>query len=80
VLAMILGESSRVAIIGILVGCLLAAVSGRWLQSLLVGIAPSDPVVLGAAAGVMLVVALIATLLPARAAAAADPTVLLRAE
>jgi putative ABC transport system permease protein len=47
---------------------------------MLIGIAPSDPLVLAMAAGVMLVVAIVATLLPARAAARADPTTLLRAE
>jgi len=80
VLTMVLRESGRVAMLGVLCGCALAVVSGRWLQSMLVGIAPSDPLVLAMAAGVMLVVAIVATLLPARAAARADPTTLLRAE
>ena len=80
VLAMILAESGRVAALGVLSGCVLAVVAGRGLQSMLVGIAPSDPLVLGLAAVVMLAVAVAATLLPARAAARADPTSLLRAE
>ena len=49
VLAMILRESGRVAAIGVVCGLLLAVVAGRWLQSMLVGIVPADPLVLGLA-------------------------------
>jgi ABC-type antimicrobial peptide transport system permease subunit len=80
VLTMVLGESGRVAAFGALCGCALAIVAGRWLQSMLVGIEPSDPVVLGTAAVIMLAVAIVATLLPARAAAKSDPTTLLRVQ
>ena len=59
----------------------LAAIgAGRWIQSLLFGTAPADPVVLGGAAAVMLAISLVATLAPARAAARSDPTTLLRSE
>jgi predicted permease len=80
VLAMILREAGRLAAVGVLCGWALAVVAGRWLESMLVGTAPSDPVVLGAAAVVMLCVAGLATFLPARTASRADPTALLRAE
>ena len=75
-----MSEAGRVAAAGVLCGCALAIVAGRWLQSLLVGTAPSDPMVLGAAGVLMLLVAALATYLPARAASRADPTTLLRAE
>ncbi len=80
VLGMILREACRLAAVGVLCGCALAVVAGRWLQSMLVGTAPSDPIVLGAAAVLMLFVAGLATFLPARTASRADPTALLRAE
>jgi putative ABC transport system permease protein len=80
VIAMILREAGRLASIGVLCGCALAVASGRWLQSMLVGIAPSDPIVLGVAAVVMLGVAGLTTFLPARAASRTDPMSLLRAE
>ena len=51
---------------------------GRSLQSLLYGIAPLDPVALGGAALVMLLVSGAATYVPARAASLADPHALLR--
>lgn len=80
VLGMILREACRLAAIGVLCGGALAVVAGRWLQSMLVGTAPSDPIVLGAAGALMLLVAGLATLIPARAASRVDPTALLRAE
>ena len=80
VLGMILREACRLAAVGVLCGCTLGVVAGRWLQSMLVGTAPSDPAVLGAAAALMLLVAALATFLPARTASRADPTALLRAE
>jgi len=80
VLGMILREACGLAAVGVLCGCALAVLAGRWLQSMLVGTAPSDPIVLGAAAALMLLVAALATFLPARTASRADPTALLRAE
>jgi putative ABC transport system permease protein len=80
VLAMILREANRLALVGVVCGCAAAAAGGRWLESMLFGTAPSDPIVLGAAAALMLLVAAVATYLPARTASRANPTSLLRAE
>lgn len=80
VLGMILREASGLAGVGVACGCALAVAVGRWLQSMLVDTAPSDPIVLGAAGVLMLLVTGIATFLPARTASRADPTVLLKAE
>jgi putative ABC transport system permease protein len=80
VLLMILREAVSVAAAGVLCGCVLAALGGRWLQSMLFGTAPSDPLVLGSAAILMLVIATLATFVPARSASRTDPSSLLRAE
>ena len=80
VLLMILRESATLAVGGVLCGIVTALLASRWVQSMLFGIAPSDPVVLGSAALVMVIVATVATLLPARSAARTDPNSLLRAE
>ena len=80
VLMMILREAARVASAGVLCGSLLAVLGGRWVQSMLVGTAPSDPLVLVSAAILMLAVATLATFVPARRASSADPSTLLRAE
>jgi hypothetical protein len=80
VLRMVLREALVLAAAGIALGWLSAIVAGRWVQSLLFETAASDPLVLGAAALAMLIVATAATLLPARTAAKADPNRLLRVE
>ena len=78
VLRLILRESLSTAAAGVVAGNLAAIMCGRWVQSLLFETAPSDPMVLGFAAAVMLTVALAATLVPARSASHADPNILLR--
>jgi hypothetical protein len=80
VLLMILRESVTLAVGGVVGGIVTALLASRWVQSMLFGIAPSDPAVLGAAALLMVIVATVATLLPARSAARTDPNSLLRAE
>ncbi len=64
--------------LGILCGTGVALLAGTWIQALLFETTASDPLVLGLAGAIMLVVALSATLLPARAASKADPNELLR--
>jgi predicted permease len=78
VIAMILGEALRLAAAGIVTGWIAAVIGGRWLESLLFDTSRADPLVLGSAAAVMLAVAVIATVLPARAASRANPASLLR--
>jgi putative ABC transport system permease protein len=78
VLAMVLREAIVLAAIGSAAGCAIAVGAGRLVASLLYGTEPSDPLVLGAAALAMVIVVVLATLLPARSAARADPSVLLR--
>jgi len=78
VLAMVLREAILLAAIGAAAGCAAAAGAGRLVASLLYGTKPSDPLVLGAAALAMVIIAALATLLPARSASKADPSVLLR--
>jgi len=80
VLLMVLRQAAGLAGCGAVLGCLIAALSGRWIQSLLFGTTATDPVVLGTAAMVMLIVAVVAAFLPARHAASTDPNVLLRVE
>ena len=71
---------SVIAACGAVLGCVITAISGRWIQSLLFGTSATDPMVLGSTAIVMLLVAIIAGFVPARHAASADPNTLLRVE
>jgi predicted permease len=78
VLVMVLREAIVLAVVGAAAGCVAAVGAGRLIASLLYGTKPSDPLVLGAAVLAMLLIALLATLLPARSASTSDPSVLLR--
>lgn len=78
--ALVLREALTIAAGGVVLGLLTAVMAGRGIQSLLFGTTPADPLVLAFASGSMLLVAALATFLPAREAARSDPSVLLRSE
>jgi putative ABC transport system permease protein len=66
--------------IGLVVGLVGAVAAARALRSLLFGITPTDPVSLGAVVLLLLLTSGVACYLPARRAAALDPTTALRHE
>jgi ABC-type antimicrobial peptide transport system permease subunit len=66
--------------IGIGVGLLGAVGVTRVVKSLLIGVSPTDPLSFGGVAAFLAGVALLASVIPARRAAAADPMASLRAE
>lgn len=80
VLRLVLGQGMRLAGVGVAIGLLLALALSRSLSSLLVGMSVFDPMVYGSVALALLLVAAIATLLPARRAARVDPVTALRSE
>jgi len=80
VTALIVGDGLRLACSGAAIGLAAAIALTRLLQGLLAGVAPTDPRVLAAAAGVMVAAAAAAAWLPARRAGAVDPILVLRAE
>jgi putative ABC transport system permease protein len=77
---MIVREGVTVTVIGLVLGVLLAAGATRFMQALLIGVAPVDPWSFGAAALTLLLVAVVASALPARRALRIDPVRALRAE
>jgi putative ABC transport system permease protein len=80
VAALVVGRGARLAGFGLLAGLAVAAGLSRLLGSLLVGVSPADWVSYLGAAGLLLAVALAASLIPARRAARVDPMTTLRAE
>jgi ABC-type antimicrobial peptide transport system permease subunit len=80
VLCLVIGDGLRVTLAGIVLGVIGAMAAGRLIQSLLFGVAPSDPVVYITAIATLLTVTSIASFLPARRAARVDPAIALRAE
>jgi predicted permease len=73
-------DSLQNAGIGIALGCVCALLTGRFVQSLLVGVSPRDPLTLAIVAATLFAVAVAASLLPAQRAARVDPVDALRAE
>ena len=77
---MILRESLMLAGVGLLLGVPAALAGTTILQSMLFGLAATDPATIGLAAGSLLILAVIAGSVPARRAARVDPMVALRAD
>jgi predicted permease len=77
---MVVRESLVLLGAGLAVGLVLSIVAATVVRSLLYGLAPWDPITLAMAAGLMLVVTVVASFLPARRAASVDPMVALRNE
>jgi predicted permease len=77
---MVVGQSLRLAALGVAIGVVAALASMRVLQSLLFGVKPTDPMLLVFSAVLLLAVAVAAGWLPARRAASIDPADALRAE
>lgn len=77
---MILRESLIICAIGIAIGLPLAIVCARALASLLYGLAPYDPLIVGLACAGIAAISVAAAFLPARRAASVDPLVALRYE
>jgi putative ABC transport system permease protein len=73
VLWLALGDGASVAILGALAGVPLAWVLASRLRDLLYAVAPFDPLTVGAVLGALLLVALAASIVPARRATLIDP-------
>ena len=80
VLALVLKDGARLAAMGVLLGAAGAIATTRWLTSELYETSATDPLTFVLAAVVLAGIALVATLLPARRAAAIDPARTLQSE
>lgn len=80
VIALILRDSARSIVAGIVTGFAAAVGVSRLLRSELFGATPFDPVVFGATAVALAVAGVLATFIPARRAARIDPITALRHE
>ena len=80
VLRLVVSEGMRPVAVGLAIGLLLAFGATRLLASFLLGVSPLDAITFVGGAAVLTAVALTASYLPARRAAAVDPLVALRQE
>jgi ABC-type antimicrobial peptide transport system permease subunit len=77
---MVVREGMHLTVTGVAVGLLLAAGATRVLARFLFDVSPVDAVTFGGMSLLFVGVALVASYLPARRAAAADPMIALRSE
>ena len=80
VLQLVLRQALITAVIGVAVGLAGSALLTRTMRSLLFDVSPDDPVTLAGVALLLLLVALLASYIPARRATRVDPIVALRYE
>jgi putative ABC transport system permease protein len=80
VFRLVLGDGLRLTAVGIVIGVAGSTAVGRWLESLLYGVGSWDWLTMAATAALLLGVATLACLLPARRAMRVDPMAALRAE
>jgi ABC-type antimicrobial peptide transport system permease subunit len=66
--------------LGVAIGLVIASIATPWARNLLFQVSPFDPVSFGVVSVVLLVVACVASYLPARRATRVDPVVVLKGE
>jgi predicted permease len=80
VVRMVLRETLWWVALGLMLGLGAALATTRWMENLLFGLKPHDPLTIGLATLILLTVAAVAGYLPARRAARTDPLAALRSE
>jgi putative ABC transport system permease protein len=80
ILGLVLGQASRLSVIGVAIGLAGALATAPLLASQLFGVVPFDPLTFVAVPVILMAVAIAATLGPARRAMRVDPTKMLRGE
>ncbi|MGH9163211.1 MAG: ADOP family duplicated permease [Vicinamibacteraceae bacterium] len=80
ILQLVLGQSLRLLLLGLLIGLAASLALTRALSALLYNVQPRDPAILLGASALLVGVALLAAFIPARRASRVDPVVALRSE
>jgi putative ABC transport system permease protein len=80
VLRLVVAEGMWPTLVGIVIGTLAAVASARVMETLVFGVSASDPRTLAAVGAVLVLVALIASVVPAYRAMRLDPVKVLRAD
>jgi putative ABC transport system permease protein len=78
VIALVMRQGSRLTALGILVGVIGAFALTRWLESMLDGVSARDPITFLSITGLLALVALLATFIPASRAARVNPILAIR--
>ena len=77
---LVIRQAMAMPVLGLIVGAAFAVPAGRTLRGLLYGVTPGDPRVFALVVASLAIVALLATMIPARRATRVDPRISMRAE
>jgi putative ABC transport system permease protein len=80
ILRLVVSQGMRLAIVGLVLGTLIALASTRVLSSLLFGVSAHDPLIFGGVSLILATAAIMACYIPARRATKVDPIIALRDE
>ena len=80
VVRLVLADGLRVAIAGVAIGSVIAFAAADYVGPLLFQVSPKDPAVFSSVAALLVLVAVVACLMPARRASRVDPAVVLRSD
>ena len=80
IMRLVIGGGMRLVLVGVMAGVAGAVVLGRVMEGLLYGVSPRDPLTIAVVAGLLTVVAMLASYLPARRVTAVDVVATLRAD
>jgi putative ABC transport system permease protein len=80
IVRMVMKQGAILAAAGVIPGLLIAYLAGRWMQSLLAGVEPSDVLTFASAGILCIVMTMIGTFAPTMRAAGVDPATAFRAE
>jgi putative ABC transport system permease protein len=80
IIRLVLREGMALALLGVVIGVVVAPAAARGMSALLFGVRPADPLTIAVAAALCLVTAVAGCLRPAMTAARVDPLAALRAE
>jgi predicted permease len=80
ILGLVVGQGMRLAIVGLILGTLIAFAATRVLSSLLFGVSAHDPLIFGGVSLILVTAAILACYIPARRATKVDPIIALRYE
>jgi putative ABC transport system permease protein len=80
VAGLVLRQGLALALAGVVIGGAAAFALTRWMESLIFGVSPTDPVTFSAVSTLLVAIALVASYVPARRAVKLDPMRSLRFE
>jgi putative ABC transport system permease protein len=80
IFSLVVGHGLRLSLAGVAAGIVAALAVTRVMQTMLIGIQPTDPLTYAGMIALFFLIAAVSSWLPARRAAALDPTVALRGE